>query len=269
MTLGEKIYRLRTERGLSQESFGESLGVSRQSVSKWETGQSVPELEKIVAISDMFGVTTDYLLREDLEKIDWESSPTEPEATGYDGEYSRTYVSRRPHFEYKSKKMIGNLPLVHIHTGAGFYRAKGVIAIGNIAEGALAIGFIAAGGFALGLVSVGLFAFATLAVGILAFGSFAFGIITAGAVSVGVFSMGALTFGQFAFGASAHGAQVAVGDVARGNIALGYSQAVGNYTQVSNRQPFDYENACRLIDEHVSPYWSFFKTWAKAMVKLF
>ena len=68
MTLGEKIYTLRTEHSLSQEAFGDSLGVSRQSVSKWETGQSVPEIEKIVAISNLFGVTTDYLLREDLER---------------------------------------------------------------------------------------------------------------------------------------------------------------------------------------------------------
>lgn len=269
MTLGEKIYMLRTENGLSQESFGSSLGVSRQSVSKWETGQSVPELEKIVAISNLFGVTTDYLLREELEGTIGEDVQTAAGGVVYGAGHNTLYVSRRFHVEYKSKKMIGNLPLVHIHTGAGLYRAKGVIAIGNIAEGVLAIGFLAMGGFALGLVSVGLFAFATLAAGILAFGSVAFGMITAGAVSVGIFSMGALTFGQFAFGASAHGAQVAVGDVARGNIALGYSQAVGNYTQVSHRQPFDYENACRLIDEHVSPYWSFFKTWAKNMVRLF
>lgn len=269
MTLGEKIYMLRTENGLSQESFGDSLGVSRQSVSKWETGQSVPELEKIVAISNLFGVTTDYLLRDEIEGISWEGSQTGPEGTVYGTGHNMVYVSRRSHFEYKSKKMIGNLPLVHIHTGAGLYRAKGVIAIGNIAEGVLAIGLVAMGGFALGLVSIGVVALATLAAGIFAFGSFAFGIITAGAISVGIFSMGALTFGQFAFGASAHGAQVAVGDMAQGNIALGYSQAVGNYTQVSNRQPFDYESACRMIDEQVSPYWFFFKTWAKSMVKLF
>lgn len=270
MTLGEKIYLLRTERGLSQESFGDCLGVSRQSVSKWETGQSVPELEKIVAISNFFDVTTDFLLREDLEREVWKKNRTEPEMTAYDtGGMPEYYVSRRSHFEYKSKKMIGNLPLVHIHTGAGLYRARGVIAIGNIAQGAVAVGLVAMGGLSVGLISVGLLALATFAAGILAFGSFAFGVITAGAVSVGVFSMGALTFGQFAFGASAHGAQVAVGDVARGNIALGYSQAIGNYTQVSNRQPFDYENACRLIDEHVSSNWLFFKTWAKGMVKLF
>lgn len=269
MTLGEKIYMLRTEKGLSQESFGDSLGVSRQSVSKWETGVSVPELDKIVAISNLFGVTTDYLLREDLEREMRAGEEKESEPALSDGRHAVYYSSRRLHYEYKSKKMIGNLPLVHIHTGAGLYRAKGVIAIGNIAEGALAIGFVAVGGFAIGLVSVGLLCLATLAVGIVALGSFSFGIITFGAVSVGIFSMGALTFGQFAFGASAHGAQVAVGDVAQGNIALGYSQAIGNYTEVSGRQPFDYENACRLIDEHVSPSWSFFKTWAKHMVKFF
>lgn len=264
MTLGEKIYILRTENGLSQEAFGDSLGVSRQSVSKWETGQSIPELEKVVAISNFFGVTTDYLLREDFER-----EAEEPETAPYTAAHSVIYSSRKSHFEYKSKKMVGNLPLVHIHTGTGLYRAKGVIAIGNIAEGVLALGFVAMGGFSIGLVSIGMLSLATFAVGILAFGSFAFGIIAAGAVSVGIFSMGALTFGQFAFGAYARGAQVAVGDVARGNIALGYSQAAGTYTEVSNRQPFDYENACRLIDEHVAPYWSFFKTWAKNMVKLF
>lgn len=48
MTLGEKIYRLRSEKGLSQEAFGDMLGVSRQSVSKWETDQSLPELEKLL-----------------------------------------------------------------------------------------------------------------------------------------------------------------------------------------------------------------------------
>ena len=67
MTLGEKIYRLRTEQGMSQENFGDMLGVSRQSVSKWETDQSVPELDKVVAISEMLGVSTDYLLKESVE----------------------------------------------------------------------------------------------------------------------------------------------------------------------------------------------------------
>lgn len=64
MTVSEKIYTLRTRLGLSQEELAEKLGVSRQSVSKWETGQSVPDLEKIIKLSDLFGVSVDELVRE-------------------------------------------------------------------------------------------------------------------------------------------------------------------------------------------------------------
>lgn len=282
MTLGEKIFRLRTEQGLSQETFGEKLGVSRQSVSKWETDQSIPELDKIVTISDLFGVSTDYLLKEtdEMHKAAVEDARETGKAHGTPGtetlrtedpiqEAYRYSGSRRPHYEYKSKKMVGNLPLVHINVGAGVHRAKGVIAIGTVAQGWLAIGLAAMGGFSIGIVSLGLIALANLAFGLIALGSFAFGVISMGAFAIGIFSMGAVTIGQFAFGASAHGAQVAIGDVASGKIALGYSQATGDYTQITNRQPFDYEGACRAIDEHVSSNWMFFKTWAKAVVKWF
>ena len=266
MTLGEKIFRLRTEQGLSQETFGEKLGVSRQSVSKWETDQSVPELDKIVMISEFFGVSTDYLLKDIGETYSTAEAKTSHTETFSRDEYR---IGRRPHYEYKSKKMIGNLPLVHINLGFGIHRAKGVIAIGAVAQGWLAIGYVAMGGLCFGLVSLGLFAFAVLALGLISFGSFSFGVISMGAFAFGIFSMGAVSIGQFAFGASAHGAQVAVGDAANGKIALGYSRAVGTYTQISNRQPFDYEGACRAIDEYVSSNWLFFKTWAKAMVRWF
>ncbi len=277
MTLGEKIYRLRTEQGLSQESFGEKLGVSRQSVSKWETDQSVPELDKIVAISDFFGVSTDQLLK-DTENIQTTSATaqessqnsfdledTSPESGLLRVEYR---PGRRPRFEYKSEKMVGNLPLVHINLGIGG-RAKGVIAIGMIAQGWLALGLAAMGVLSIGIVSLGLLSLATFAFGLISLGSFSVGVISFGAVAVGIFSVGALTFGQFAFGASAHGAQMAIGDVASGKIALGYSRATGLYTQVSNRQPFNYEEACRAIDEHVSSNWLFFKAWAKGMIRWF
>ena len=259
MTLGEKIYKLRTEKGFSQEALGEKLGVSRQSVSKWETDQSVPELDKIVAISDLFVVSTDYLLKEEAEDL----------PQGENASQRQIHSGSRFHYEYRSKKTVGNLPLVHINLGMGIYRAKGVIAVGTIAQGGLAVGLAAAGGVSIGILSLGLLAFATFAFGLIAYGTFAVGVISLGAFSFGIFSLGAMTYGEFAFGASAHGVQVAVGDVASGKIALGYSRAVGTYTEVSNREPFDYENACRLIDEHVSSNWLFFKTWAKGMVKWF
>lgn len=62
MNLGEKIYQLRTARNLSQGDLADALNVSRQSISKWETGSSVPELDKLVSLSQIFGVSLDELV---------------------------------------------------------------------------------------------------------------------------------------------------------------------------------------------------------------
>jgi len=64
MTLAEKIQKLRKEKNLSQEELGEKVNVSRQSVSKWESGLAMPEIEKLITLSEIFEVTTDYLLKE-------------------------------------------------------------------------------------------------------------------------------------------------------------------------------------------------------------
>ena len=63
MTLAEKILSLRTQRGMSQDDLAEKLEVSRQSVSKWETAQSTPDLDKIIKLANLFGVTVDELVR--------------------------------------------------------------------------------------------------------------------------------------------------------------------------------------------------------------
>ena len=63
MTLGESIARLRTQKGWSQGDLADALDVSRQSISKWETDTSVPELEKLIRLSELFGVTLDALVR--------------------------------------------------------------------------------------------------------------------------------------------------------------------------------------------------------------
>ena len=62
MQLGETIYRLRTEHNLSQGDFADALEVSRQSVSKWENNSAVPELEKLVKMAELFGITLDELV---------------------------------------------------------------------------------------------------------------------------------------------------------------------------------------------------------------
>lgn len=65
MKLSEKIYDCRKKAGLSQEALAEQIGVSRQAVSKWETGDAVPEIGKLLLLAKLFGVTTDYLLSEE------------------------------------------------------------------------------------------------------------------------------------------------------------------------------------------------------------
>ena len=69
MILADKIIDLRKKNGWSQEELAEKLDVSRQSVSKWESAQSVPDMARIVRLSELFGVSTDYLLKDELEAI--------------------------------------------------------------------------------------------------------------------------------------------------------------------------------------------------------
>ena len=68
MILADKITDLRKKNGWSQEELANQLGVSRQAVSKWESASSIPDLDKIVKMSIIFGVSTDYLLKDSLEE---------------------------------------------------------------------------------------------------------------------------------------------------------------------------------------------------------
>lgn len=77
MALSEKLYSLRKKSGLSQEQLAEQLSVSRQAISKWEAGQSVPESEKLIAISNYFNVSLDYLMKETEEDHSVTKEPAE------------------------------------------------------------------------------------------------------------------------------------------------------------------------------------------------
>ena len=63
MTVGDRIQSLRKSKGMSQEELADQVGVSRQAVSKWESEQATPDLDKVVIMSELFEVTTDYLLK--------------------------------------------------------------------------------------------------------------------------------------------------------------------------------------------------------------
>ena len=88
MTFGEKLQSLRQRAGMSQDQLAERLQVSRQAVSRWERDETMPETDKVVALADIFGVTTDYLLRPQPESSEAETEKPSRE---------RTPESARPH----------------------------------------------------------------------------------------------------------------------------------------------------------------------------
>lgn len=99
MNLGEKIYKLRKEKGLSQEALAELVGTTRQAISKWENNQGYPETEKLLMLSNVFEVSIDFLLKD-------EKTETGAEEKGY-------YVSREMAVGYignekKTSKFFGS-----------------------------------------------------------------------------------------------------------------------------------------------------------------
>ena len=78
MILADKLIRLRKKNGWSQEELAEKMNVSRQAVSKWEGAQTIPDLEKILLLGELFGMTTDYLLKDESENEDYTDGISDP-----------------------------------------------------------------------------------------------------------------------------------------------------------------------------------------------
>ncbi|MBP3591058.1 MAG: helix-turn-helix transcriptional regulator [Clostridia bacterium] len=96
MILADKIIRLRKRNGWSQEELAEKMNVSRQAVSKWESAQSIPDLEKILQLSTLFGVTTDYLLKDNIEDEEFSNDASlETSVKKISIEEANTYLEQR------------------------------------------------------------------------------------------------------------------------------------------------------------------------------
>ena len=198
MTFSEKLTGLRRKSGMSQEQLADRLGVTRQSVSKWEGGTAMPELVKLISLSELFGVSVDYLVK------DWMEEPDNP--CGGSGEISSkqadrlekkvdeltNYVKGRV-YRYDSKTRIFGLPLVSIRFG--FVR-NGKLSMDNTAKGIIAIGNCAIGVVAIGIVGVGLFTFGVLAMGMLSLGIVAGGLAALAWRPWGIWPWGSAPWGS-------------------------------------------------------------------------
>lgn len=247
LNLGEKLQLLRNNNRFSQEELGEKLGVSRQAISKWESGQSTPDLKKLIAISQLYNITIDSLVKDEHEfdvfKSNEVSSVDNQEEKKEDNKNAQIvininkdsiFTSHSVEYEYKSKKSIFGVPLVHVNLGRGFKKAKGIIAVGNISCGIISSGFVSFGLLSCGFLSIGGISLGLISIAILlAVGAFSLGSFSIGAISVGIFSFGAVSIGKYAFGACAIASDIAIGDYARANVAI------GNTVEGVNNLPLD------------------------------
>lgn len=202
MGFRERLIESRKSRGWSQEELAGRLDVSRQTVSKWESGATTPEMAKLIALSELFGLSIDELV-------------------GRKPQERKIVLSRGYAYEYTSKRSFHGLPLVHINIGRGLKQARGIIAIGNLATGGVAIGLASCGLVSIGLVSVGLLALATLSLGIVSLGAIAVGLIAAGGVALGYLTFGGVAIGRYALGGAALASHIGMGGYATGKIAIG------------------------------------------------
>lgn len=257
MNFAEHLMSLRKQRGWSQEELGSQIGVTRQTVSKWEMGQSTPELEKLVELSRLFGMSIDRLVG--LEAAGERSDP-------WEGPGCASVVhSCGIIYEYISPVRVFGLPLIHVRFGYGPRLARGIIAIGNCAVGVVAVGSC----------SLGLLSFGGLSLGLLfALGGVSFGLVALGGLAVGGFAVGGCAVGQWlaagggafsnylAIGGGAWSRGLAIGGSAFGHIAVGTSEAQGVFAYV------------RELGYHIEDVWYTVKTefphmwgWVKDIIR--
>ena len=95
MILADKIIRLRKKNGWSQEELAEKMNVSRQAVSKWESAQTIPDLDKILKLGELFGVTTDYLLKDEIEDEEFTDDSSDSTVKRISIEEANSYIEQR------------------------------------------------------------------------------------------------------------------------------------------------------------------------------
>lgn len=258
MDFQSQLQKLRKGKGMSQEDLAEKLGVSRQTVSKWEGGTAYPDMLNLMTISSFFDITIDALIKGEEKSDEEDKSPLQNDAR-------RDY-----HYEHKSKITIKGVPLLHINFGIGNYHAKGIFAIGNVSTGVFSLGIIAKGVVTLGVLSLGLFAFGVLSIGLFALGCIAVGLIAIAGMAIGVMTLGGLAIVVVSIGGCALATHIAVGGYAAAPLAIGYI-AKGEDTllilQIGNITDITAANIRALAAEKFPNMPEIFIWWATLLFK--
>lgn len=221
MTTGQKLYQLRREKGYSQEEVAEYLNVARQTVSKWESDITIPNIEQVKQICKLFNIS--------LAKFDDENRSEENESN------KNYHYNNYSNYEYKSKLSIFGIPLIHVHFGRGLTKATGIIAIGNIARGIFCLGGVSIGIISLGGVSLSIIGFGGLVLSLLiGFGGVVVSPFALGGIAIGYFAAGGLSVGVYAYGGLAIGSELAYGGYASARVAI-YDSGISGFEVISQQ----------------------------------
>ena len=247
MTFAQVLARLRREKGLSQEQLADLMDVSRQAVSKWEAGQSMPDLARLVALAELFGVSLDALVRPDREGAAAAHPGKTETGTAHPGSaYSSGARTGTAHWEAVRPETASppETPADAAQSGAAREPAAGPAAGMVRVEAQGRTFYMPAGSvvaitpgyeyksertlFGLPLVHINIGYGLRGAKGVFALGNSAVGVVAVGGFSAGLVGIGGLSAGLLlAFGGVALGG-IALGGLAVGGIALG-ACAVGAY----------------------------------------
>ena len=160
MTIGERIAEERKKKGMTQEDMAEKLNLSRQAISKWESGSSFPDTENLLKLSLLFSVSVDYLLKG--EKVE--------ERKEEEKIFSLSFSPLSRMKERHSEKTLWGLPLWSVGKNA-----KGFFALGFRSEGIFSLGFFSKGVFSLGCFTLGGISVGMASLGLLSLGAFSRG----------------------------------------------------------------------------------------------
>ena len=117
IVIDQQLTKLRKKNNMSQEKLSELLGVSRQTIYKWENNKAYPDMINLVTLSDIFDISMEELIK-GVQKDNLDESKTACNQT------LNQIKTRKTNYEYKSEKHIGNLPLIHINLGMKNCKAK-------------------------------------------------------------------------------------------------------------------------------------------------
>lgn len=261
MTTGEKIARLRRESNHTQDQLAQFMGVSRQSISKWEADSAYPETEKLIKLSELYNCSLDYLLKENMTEDKMVVGAVEDKTQQQVKELTDMAAEMEiwKHGKKSARTVLG-MPLWHIGKNA-----KGFIAIGLKAQGVISIGLCSVGVISIGALSVGILSLGYfVSVGLLSYGCLALGLAAFGAISVGIITFGAISIGQFALGACSIGHYFAWGDYAKAIFAFGQSEAYGTVIEkVGKLTEIEKQQALQLMRDYVPAYFR----WIVALLK--